>query len=83
MVSLSPVWAWLLIPIYTTRVQKSSPVLFDCEVLPEFCSRQAHKWQTLLMSITANLSNQPYGAGIKEERWEKSVTGKLLLGSEW
>lgn len=68
------VWAWLLIPVYTTSVQKWSLVLFDStwEVLPGLCSRQVHKWQTLLMSVTANFSYQPCEAGIKQVRWEKS-----------
>lgn len=70
------VWAWLLIPVYTTSVQKCSLVLFDStwEVLPGLCSRQVHKWQTLLMSVTANFSYQPCEAGIKQVRWEKSDT---------
>lgn len=80
----SQVWAWLLTPVYATSVQKCSLVLFDStwEVLPGLCSRQVHKWQTLLMSVTANFSYQPCEAGIKEERWEKSYIEELLLGSE-
>jgi len=60
--------------VYTTSVQKCSLVLFDStwEVLPGLCSRQVHKWQILLMSVTANFSYQPCEAGIKQVRWEKS-----------